>query len=58
MIVESTHLHVYYFLASVAVDVRVMRQSHYLMDKSRVALLRGRHQIKTLSQNGNGALSS
>ena len=27
-----------------SVGVRVMRQSHYLKDKSRVALIRGRHK--------------
>ena len=36
-----------------SVDVRVMRQSHYLMDKTRVALIRGRHKIHELSQNGS-----
>ncbi len=33
----------------VSVTVRVMRQSMYPMDKSRVALIRGRHKIRELA---------
>ena len=36
-----------------SVDVRVIRQSQYIMDKTRVALIRGRHKLDEINQNGN-----
>ena len=35
----------------VSVDVRVIRQSTYLMDKTRVALIRGRHYMNMSAES-------